>query len=80
MLVSPEVRRRGIGRLLLEQAVDEATKLGLVSILDVTTKFKAAIKLYDDSGWKRLGRVHVELPGGTRIEEFVYVLPSEAHA
>jgi hypothetical protein len=44
-----------------------------VSILDVTTSFEAAVALYENSGWQRLGRVAVALPGGTRIEELVYL-------
>jgi GNAT superfamily N-acetyltransferase len=80
LFVSPDTRRNGIGRLLLEQAVGEATTSGLVSILDVATTLEAAIKLYEDSGWRRLGRVAVHLPGGARIEEFVYVAPLDAPA
>ena len=80
LLVAPDARRGGIGRLLLEHAASEASKRGLVSVLDVATKFEAAIQLYENSGWRRLGRVAVELPGGTRIEEFVYLAPTDGHA
>jgi GNAT superfamily N-acetyltransferase len=79
LLVSPDARRSGIGRLLLEHAVDEASRRGLVSILDVTVEFEAAVALYENSGWQRLGTTEVELADGTRIEEFVYLAPTTDH-
>jgi GNAT superfamily N-acetyltransferase len=75
LLVAPDARRAGMGRLLLERAASEAHDRGLRPILDVTTRFEAAVSLYERSGWQRLGAVVVELPNGTSIDEFVYHAP-----
>ena len=79
LLVAPEARRLGVGRLLLETAAREASGRGLMPILDVTTTFVPAVALYEQSGWSRPGTVAVEFPDGTRIEEFVYVAPDSTH-
>jgi len=75
LLVAPEARRHGIGRLLLERAARAAYDRGLQPILDVATRFAAAVSLYERSRWRRLGTVSVEFPDGTAIEEFVYQAP-----
>jgi GNAT superfamily N-acetyltransferase len=52
--VDQAIRGRGIGRALLELAVDAARKRSLRSLdLDTRAKFEAAIHLYESTGWKR---------------------------
>ncbi len=75
LLVSPHARREGIGRLLLGKASDECVTRGLWPILDVVTSHRAAVKLYEFSGWVCAGEVTSHFDDGTTLHEFVYVLP-----
>ena len=76
MLVDPGARRQGIGRALLEKATDEAARLGRRAVLDVVDDHRAALALYDDCGWTRVGQVDWELQDGMPFREFVYVAPA----
>lgn len=78
LLVAPDERRHGLGRLLLERAAADAYDRGLQPILDVTTRFRAAVSLYEGLGWQRLGMVSVAFPDGTTIDEYVYAAPRSA--
>jgi GNAT superfamily N-acetyltransferase len=75
LFVSPEARRRGVGRTLLRTAEAHAVGLGLYPILDVVTRFQSAITLYEQCGWARAGTVILTLPDGSALEEFVYFAP-----
>jgi GNAT superfamily N-acetyltransferase len=75
LLVAPAARRRGIGRALLGKATQEAVQLGRRAVLDVVEDHKAAIALYENCGWTRVGRVDWKLPGDLPLREFVYVAP-----
>lgn len=75
LLVRPGRRRQGIGRLLLSEATGEAVRLGCHPILDVATRFNAAIALYEAAGWQRLGTVAVLL-GDVELAEHVYSYPA----
>jgi GNAT superfamily N-acetyltransferase len=75
LLVSPHARREGVGRSLLQKASDECATRGLSPILDVVTSHRAAIKLYEASGWVCAGEVISHFDDGTSLHEFVYVLP-----
>jgi ribosomal protein S18 acetylase RimI-like enzyme len=75
LIVSPDVRRRGVGVALLQIATDEARALGLAPILDVVTRHDAAIALYESAGWLRVGSVTLVLPDGSNLEEYVYRAP-----
>jgi len=64
--VAPQARRRservalnnrGLGRKLLEAAVEAAIAIGRHPILDVWTELDGAIALYERAGWLRLGEV-----------------------
>jgi GNAT superfamily N-acetyltransferase len=57
-------RREGVGRTLLGVATHAARSHGLVPILDVWVELRAAVALYESSGWTRLGTVIVVLPSG----------------
>lgn len=53
---SPEHRREGIGRRLLDALIDEAKKCGAGSIfLEVRRSNAAAIKLYEGAGFEHTG-------------------------
>ena len=75
LLVSPDARRMGIGRSLLDFAAGYASRLGLKPILDVVDRHVAAIRLYESNGWIRLGQVTVTFGRGVPIEEFVFIGP-----
>jgi GNAT superfamily N-acetyltransferase len=75
LFVAPTARRSGIGRALLQTAAEHARGRGLLPVLDVVTRFGAAIELYETSGWTRAGKVVARIGGGVTLEEFVYVAP-----
>ena len=52
--VDAAIRGRGAGRKLLEAAVVAAQKRGLRELdLDTRSQFKAAVHLYESTGWER---------------------------
>jgi len=54
LYLSPQYRRRGLGRRLAERIVSEATALGYsVMRLDTLDKLKAAMGLYEAMGFRR---------------------------
>ncbi len=57
-----EHRREGVGRALLDAATDAARFRGLIPILDVWVELRAAVTLYESSGWVRIGTVRSALP------------------
>jgi GNAT superfamily N-acetyltransferase len=75
LFVAPMARRAGIGRALLKTAEGHARRRGLCPVLDVVTRFQAAIELYETSGWTRAGKIVAHIPGDVTLEEFVYVAP-----
>ena len=76
LLVAPTARRRGVGQALFQRAAAEAVNLGRRAILDVLIEHTAAIRLYEESGWNRVGRVTWHLPDGRPLDEYVYISPS----
>jgi GNAT superfamily N-acetyltransferase len=56
MLVHPASRRRGIGALLM-RAAEEAARAARKSLLVLDTASDAAERLYERSGWRRVGVV-----------------------
>ena len=75
LVVDPAHRRRGIGRLLLDTARDEAHHLSLWPMLDVVKHHEKAIGMYEDAGWELLGEVDTDIGGGHTIHEFVFLGP-----
>jgi [ribosomal protein S18]-alanine N-acetyltransferase len=73
LMVSPSLRRSGVGRRLLRTAAAEAVRRGLPPALDVVTSYTAAIALYEHEGWRRIGTIRLVLPDGTSVDEYVYV-------
>lgn len=55
MTVSEEFRGRGIGRRILEHAIDQARRSGAIRIvLETNHKLEDAIHLYEASGFRRI--------------------------
>jgi GNAT superfamily N-acetyltransferase len=73
--VVPAARRNGLARRLLEVATTDARERGLVPLLDVVTRYEAAIAWYEREGWQRLGTVDFRFPNGMEIQEAVYRAP-----
>ncbi|HVJ98753.1 MAG TPA: GNAT family N-acetyltransferase [Acidimicrobiia bacterium] len=75
LLVAPSARRSGIGSRLLSVAANEARARGLAPILDVVSRHRDAIALYERENWTRLGSTHVTLMNGKTVDEYVYAAP-----
>jgi GNAT superfamily N-acetyltransferase len=76
MYVRARVRREGIGSALLDAAVTDIRRRGLVPVLDVVSVNDAAVRLYEDRGWRLVGM----FPWGDRAERqqlFYYAAPTE---
>ncbi|MEM9132648.1 MAG: GNAT family N-acetyltransferase [Actinomycetota bacterium] len=78
LFVTPDLRRSGLGRRLLDIAVAECRRLGLLPVLDVVDRFEAAIALYEHVGWRRLGAVEFDIGDDRMLREYVYVLDPPA--
>lgn len=76
LLVAPDARRKAVGRALLLTAAQAGARMGRRPILDVATRFSAAIALYKACGWSCAGEVTVSFPDGTSIREAVFVAPA----
>jgi ribosomal protein S18 acetylase RimI-like enzyme len=76
LMVHPSVRRRGVARRLLGTAAGELARLGRVVVLDVLTKDRAAIALYEREGWELLGRGTFTARSGGTFDELVYRAPA----
>jgi GNAT superfamily N-acetyltransferase len=77
LMVSPTLRRSGVGRRLLQTAAGEAIRRGLAPALDVVTSSEGAIALYEQERWQRIGTITLALPDRTSVDEYVYVNSSE---
>lgn len=57
LAVAPKLRRKGVGRALLEAAIEEAGTLGIESFfLEVAEDNEAARSLYEGSNFSQVGR------------------------
>jgi ribosomal-protein-alanine N-acetyltransferase len=57
LCVRPELRHRGLGRLMLDHAIDHAQRLDcIVMLLEVRPSNPRAIRLYRDRGFEQIGR------------------------
>jgi GNAT superfamily N-acetyltransferase len=62
LFVAPASRERKIGTALITRAEEQATALGRPLVLDVAEHNRAAIRLYEHRGWRRVGTA--ALPAG----------------
>lgn len=75
LLTSPDARRLGAGRALLERAASESWARGLHPILDVVTEYAPAIALYESCGWQNAGEVTMRFSWGLTLQSYVFVAP-----
>ena len=75
LMVAPSARRAGVGRSLLTHAALRATKLGRMPILDVAAHYGAAIALYEEAGWRRIGTALFPMPNGSPVTEIIFAAP-----
>lgn len=78
LLVVPEARRCGVGRALLDAAVAEAHRLGRRPALDADARAGAAIALYRQAGWQRVGSVVEEYGRGASLALELLLGPAAA--
>lgn len=57
VFVDPDHRSYGVGRQLVQTAIDHARASGLAVALDVMKKDRVAIRLYEKMGARRLGSI-----------------------
>jgi GNAT superfamily N-acetyltransferase len=80
LFVDPESRRRGVGSELLDTASGYANGLGLRPALEVVESDRAAIALYERSGWVRTQSREWTLPSGVTTVLHSYVAHLEPDA
>ncbi len=75
--ISPELRGRGLGRILLEQTMEDARMRGAEQIFLEMRYNNPAEKLYRAVGFKPIGRRkdYYRLPGGNRIDAITFSCP-----
>ncbi len=73
LLVLPSARRRGLGSALVTEATAHAHALGLRPVLDVAQDNYPAVRLYEQSGWRRVGKLGIN--DHRQIPVFAFVGP-----
>jgi ribosomal-protein-alanine N-acetyltransferase len=74
LCIDPALRRRGVGRMLLSMLLSRARRAGMLhAFLEVRPTNKAAMALYEDTGFERVGlrRGYYQAAGG-REDAIVY--------
>jgi ribosomal protein S18 acetylase RimI-like enzyme len=77
LFVVREARRRATGEKLMKAATDYAQRSQLRLVLDVMTKDRAAMRLYERLGWVKIGEAKHRYGNGHEIDAVCYVAPSE---
>ena len=72
---SPDVRGRGIGWALLTRAEQAAHAVGRLPVLDVGKALTAAVALYEQGGWRRVGEFTFYLRGQS-LDMWIYAGPA----
>jgi GNAT superfamily N-acetyltransferase len=67
LFVDPASRGRGVGAALLAAAQRRAADVGQTAVLDVLDADRAAIRLYERSGWSRVASADVPHAGGPPV-------------
>lgn len=75
LFVIASARGFSVGERLIQAATKYADELGVRLVLDVMSKDKAAIRLYERLGWKRIGAVSHEAGHGEAVPAVCYIAP-----
>ncbi|MEU1674375.1 GNAT family N-acetyltransferase [Streptomyces roseifaciens] len=75
LFVLAEARKRSAGERLMRAAADYAKDHGLRLVLDVMTKDRSAVRLYERLGWQQIGRIAHPFGEGQQQEALAYVSP-----
>ncbi|OIK25086.1 GNAT family N-acetyltransferase [Streptomyces malaysiense] len=76
LFVSPAVRGRGVGALLMERAAGEARRRGRHPVLDVLTSDTSAVALYERLGWTLLDTVDQRWSPTETVTVHCYAAPA----
>ena len=80
LAVAAAWRRQGLGSSLLQSALDECSRRGVVRIfLEVRAPNKSACRLYEKSGFRRVGVRHRYYPNGEDAVIMEKVLTPESN-
>jgi len=72
MAVTPAARGRGLGRRLVQAAVDRARELGAVTVfLGSSTKLPNAVHLYEAAGFQHVPAEQIQLAPYARADVFM---------
>ncbi|MBQ0988548.1 GNAT family N-acetyltransferase [Micromonospora sp. H61] len=72
MAVTPAVRGKGIGRQLIQAAIDRARTLGATTLfLGSSTKLPNAVRLYESAGFKHVSPEQIPLAPYARANVFM---------
>lgn len=74
LFLAPTARGHAIGSRLTRTASDTATQLGRTAVLDVMHKDSAAIRLYEQLAWSRIGETWHTYRPGSREPAYTYAL------
>lgn len=78
LLVSPDARRRGVGRALLAEATARAHDGDRRPVLDVIQVDAGPVGLYERTGWERLEPLVLPVEGHPALLLWVYLGPAPA--
>jgi ribosomal-protein-alanine N-acetyltransferase len=76
LFVDPRRTRAGLGRQLLEYAIDFAAEQGRRLTLDVVNSPHGAVEFYRRSGWQETGRIPIEWGGALASEMIRFEAPA----
>lgn len=75
LLVSPTLRRAGVGRSLLQHATSWAHAQGRQPVLDVLQEAVGASRMYEGLAWQRLEPLVLPIEGHPSLHLWVYLGP-----
>lgn len=75
--VLPEIQGKGVGRKLIERAIEESRKEGLEKLVLNVNRFNKAVDFYKYLGFKITKEEDIEIGSGYLMEDFVMELVLE---
>jgi ribosomal protein S18 acetylase RimI-like enzyme len=73
--VHPEAQGKGLGRALVNHAIDISFDLDLTSIHLNVNRFNKAVDFYKNLGFKVIGEEDIDIGKGFLMEDFIMELP-----